>query len=647
MRISKGWLVFAGGVLAAGAVILGHRTSSYLHDEPNLCTSCHADTAADGLTLLHGAAPSHPDTTCQACHPIATSTGLSLLRASVTIDRADQVLGENVAAHGEAPAQACLDCHQQTDPDWARIADTGGHQSHLEAKEPLGCNDCHAATGHEGRPGNALCKDCHDDQTMASSPMAQLHCMECHDFLAPAAESGKRPRFARCDRCHGPGERATSIPVQLHAEMPCSVCHQPHREPFTVAQGCEDCHPKVIHAHPEVEDTVYCTTCHGPHDEWSVAATRCAGCHEEQVFEALPGGGASLAHDDDLLTAVAEVTAHATCIDCHSAHAKPGVMVAKVCTDCHDDVQPPSRHTAASCDGCHAPHRPQPEDCDSCHDTVRVRHASAGCQDCHAMHETFAGGRDVRTCVNCHREPDVRAGHPESRCEDCHKPHRPQPKTCDACHQAEVRAVAGTPADHRQCTSCHPVHAQLPKPALLAKCRDCHDEVRTQTAKIAEHQDCSACHATHTVKAAMPGGCTECHADHLRHTVPDHRQCGECHRPHDGGRGGKKDCADCHAEKARPAQALPQHTDCDRCHQVHPQAAPKTPDCTTCHKANGEAAQPLALHRMEGHETCGECHTAHGPFDASRKNCLRCHEAQQNHEPQAPVCNGCHRFIDE
>ncbi len=673
MRISRKWWAFAAGIVAAGSVVIAHRASNYLHDDPTLCVSCHGDSDTPGVGLVDGAARSHPGTTCQACHPLDTSTGLALMRASVTLDAHERVVGDNVVAHGAVSDAACAECHTRTDADWKRTLATAGHTAHVGVDHPrspertVTCSDCHASTGHDGRPGNAVCADCHDDTSLASSPMAQVHCMECHEFLAPPEDLGRRPRFARCDNCHGTGADAQAMPVQLHAEMPCSVCHQPHREPFTISQGCEDCHAKVVHAHPQFDPVpggdpgnagaAYCTGCHGPHDEWSLASERCAGCHEEQVLAALPAAAGPMYLDDDLMAAIAEQTAHATCVDCHSAHEREGVMVAKNCVDCHEDVRAPRKHVETGCDGCHAPHRPKPRACVDCHDDERVRHGPADCRDCHAVHPSDApgfGARDTRSCASCHRQPEVLVGHPETNCTACHAPHRPTPRACDTCHEAEVKAVAGRPDEHRDCAGCHPAHGALDDAAranLKTKCRDCHAEPFAVTAKVEAHADCAACHATHTLTAAMPGGCTECHADTLRHTLADHRSCGDCHAPHDGARTGRKGCADCHADQARPPANVPPHTDCDACHAVHPDSAAPPPACASCHDPKqpkgGVAPAPGSLHQMAGHEDCADCHTAHGPPRATRADCLRCHEAQATHEQQAPVCNGCHRFIKE
>ncbi len=294
MRVSKRVVAFGVGLVAAGSVVVAHKASGYLTGSPELCNTCHADSPG----LVDGVARSHPDVPCQGCHPTETSVGLALLRASSGLERDEMEHGVNVVLHGAASTERCADCHEREDPTWSRTAATTGHASHVGLEEPVGCHDCHAGeAAHDGRPGTEKCKECHDDRSVKSSPMAQVHCLECHDFLAPEAGRGRRPGWAECDRCHNLTGSARAMPVELHAEVPCAICHQPHREPFTVARGCEDCHPKVTHAHPEVEGTVYCTTCHGPHDEWSLAVERCAACHEEELLDALPAAAGAMALD--------------------------------------------------------------------------------------------------------------------------------------------------------------------------------------------------------------------------------------------------------------------------------------------------------------------------------------------------------------
>ncbi len=635
----KKWIGLGLALGVALVVILTHRGVERLESD-SACTSCHP-AAGDG-EHAGTALATHPGVACQTCHTTSLGTAFKLWRAEGT-PRAAQRLGDTVVTHGAVPDSTCASCHTGDDATSQQVSASAGHRAHFDAAEPVPCQRCHAGSVHAGRPAAATCADtgCHDTQTMARSPMAEQHCLTCHQFLSPAqAQAGSNSNWTQCTDCHGP-DSARALPVSLHAKMPCDTCHRPHEEPFTVARGCEDCHDQVVHAHPEVEDTVYCTACHGPHDEWSVAPQRCAGCHEDQVLEALPEALVDIAAMDDsiLLVAQAEQAAHATCVDCHKSHERGGEMGSKRCTDCHDDVEHPARHMTSSCDDCHAPHRPKPQSCDGCHaDDVRVRHGSAECEDCHSVH---TNPFEKKACTSCHQDaPRGRSGHPESQCGDCHQPHQPQPKDCKSCHADEVKAVRGMKPEHANCDGCHKAHDWT---FDKAECKTCHEVQAKATSAIKDHSACETCHATHTQATKAPAQCADCHKADLRRTVADHRDCAQCHDVHSGSKAGKKDCADCHEEQFKPSRGTPKHDACKDCHAVHPSPGFATPTCASCHDG-GKAKQPVGLHTDKGHAECADCHTAHGPVDASRAACLKCHEDYTKHEPEAPLCNGCHVF---
>jgi hypothetical protein len=96
-------------------------------------------------------------------------------------------------------------------------------------------------------------------------------------------------------------------------------------------------------------------------------------------------------------------------------------------------------------------------------------------------------------------------------------------------------------------------------------------------------------------------------------------------------------CASCHK-----AESATKHNACASCHRPHgPGGVASPPACTTCH----ERPKLPALHAAADHATCSTCHSSHGPPKADRATCTgSCHADRAKHQPQAPVCNGCHVF---
>ena len=637
MSRSRKWLGLLVGAGTVAAVVTLHRASELARADPALCVSCHAEVTG----IVDGVAEAHPDVGCERCHPTGGNTVLWLRYHSETLVGEARTDPDNVASHGAVPDAACRDCHTETDGRWGNVAATAGHASHFGLDEPIHCADCHREAAHAGRPGNDGCVECHEEVTMASSPMAKVHCNGCHEFITPVAEAGRRPAWAECDTCHGVTGSAT-LSIQLHAEMPCATCHRPHKEPFTVSRNCEDCHDQVEHAHPEVDDLPYCTSCHGPHDEWAIAPERCVVCHESQALEAIGGvaDAAPIFLDDVLLVALAELAAHATCVDCHAAHERDDVMGSKACVDCHDEVPPPPQHDENACRECHTPHQPMPRGCEACHDDQRVAHADAECADCHGVHENT----EPPPCRECHRDVGSRRAdaHPETACVGCHAPHMPEPIACDECHHEEVVQTRSKPVEHSKCGECHVPHEWK---GAKTDCKRCHEEQAKATEPLDDHRDCLKCHDSHLLDVSVPKGCIECHKAEYRGAHKEHRACGECHDPHAGTRTEGAACERCHEEQAAPPPEWPAHTECDKCHEVHLAPGVGPPPCIECHDDAQRGSIESNLHADEEHAECDECHKSHGVTDASRANCLRCHDDQEDHEPDAPVCTGCHNFL--
>ena len=320
------------------------------------------------------------------------------------------------------------------------------------------------------------------------APAGSLTCLRCHgsrEFLERAAPSGAfRPALV-VRWATGPGE--------AHATLSCVSCHVgatafPHGSEAATPIACSTCHAaedRAVHASVHAGGMLApCTSCHAAHDVKSAAWMRsaegrdatsraCARCHPSQVAAAgdvhagrpvaggdRAGGGTSVA--------AGEVSAGATCTDCHGSH----------------DVRPvrdPLSHgvplaTARRCSACHAAEAAAYWA--DAHGTLALRGVpSATCVDCHLGHavrnpaDTAAHFAFAETCTRCHpaygatfREnyhgQATRVGSERAAlCADCHTAHSVYPAsdprssvspgrrlaTCRRCH---VQA-AGLFADYR------------------------------------------------------------------------------------------------------------------------------------------------------------------------------------------------------
>jgi hypothetical protein len=631
------WTALVGSALAAGAVVAAHQGDDVLRADSTLCTRCHVEAEAE--------AAAHPSVPCQACHPVDLPTGFGLLRAE---GQEDLVLGESLPLHGAVDAASCAGCHTDV------VLGTTGHRGHLWGDEPAGCVDCHGGVAHGGRPDSAACVGCHEEVAVTAAPMAAVHCADCHAWLSP--EPDPEPTCGRCHEAGGVGREVT-----LHSALPCTLCHQPHAEPFTQVRACETCHDGVEHRHPEVGAAGGCDACHAAHDDWPTAQARCVGCHEEVALADLP---TSLAVDAQALKAASEFLAHGQCVDCHDGHAEAEAPAR--CDGCHETPAP--LHGGAECGDCHDVHRPTAPQCGECHDEA-ARHGGQDCGECHGVHTAPVVAGD---CRGCHAEVPAPVDHRRQDCADCHRPHQPEPRACGACHQAEVFVVAERDRAHRDCGECHRPHDRA---VLATDCARCHDEparkghetcldchtphaattptpaacVNCHTAPVEAvanlpgHADCRDCHTEHPADRP-PTPCVDCH-DEMNSAPQGHADCGDCHAPHDGAPR-QATCADCHPKKTRPMLGAPVHLECGECHGPHEAAAAASPRCESCHSPEGAGRAPAGLHEIPEHRECDLCHSAHRPPEALRSVCVECHEEQRDHEPEAPVCQGCHVFLD-
>jgi ssDNA-binding Zn-finger/Zn-ribbon topoisomerase 1 len=231
--------------------------------------------------------------------------------------------GDTDAVHARAGAAgtACSSCHEKAhaDPAWRERAMAVGHDAGLHVAAASDCTCCHLGP-IEGfaAPTGERCAECHEDVHVTIPAMGETHCLACHD-LTPGHDL--REAAWECRRCHESGEHG-AIAVDVHAGEPCESCHQPHEEPWVLAQGCEDCHGGSVHVKHGASERargLVCDDCHQPHEVAGEAPGRCIPCHQEQhpgTFSATVFPG------------------HDACTSCHAPHAFEKEQ-ARDCPSCH------------------------------------------------------------------------------------------------------------------------------------------------------------------------------------------------------------------------------------------------------------------------------------------------------------------------
>jgi hypothetical protein len=520
----------------------------------------------------------------------------------------------SIPGHGGHMRSRCAACHSPEDrntPRWKEVVGQMGHDIEGQLQERTTCNCCHLGEVKGfGEPFEARCLDCHDDIQVTIPRMGSQHCVSCHT-LGKGDGQDLVQRAWECQKCHA-DKQGDSLAIDVHGGEDCANCHRPHDEPWTESRECTECHggqSEVRHSKIGPRDTPLCTDCHSPHEKAGEADGKCKGCHKET-------------HPD--LVAKARFPGHDACTTCHTPHAfdKEG---AKECASCH------KQRTM----------------------TGRGEKEHAACESCHTPHDVK--GASASSCGNCHKA--VTSSHPDPKgqgCTSCHDPH-PGPTAegtavvlasagCASCH-SDARTQAG---DHGAltCNKCHDTHKEGQKPAA---CKDCHSAQATKVAQEPKHADCAGCHAggAHRPRSNI-GACSTCHADEHKTAPKGHSDCTKCHDSHSGKRlqpAGAAGCKTCHAPQAVTAASVG-HNDCASCHRSHGPSGPASPpSCNTCHKEN----KLPALHAKQGHGTCSSCHpSAHGKAKSDRATCVdACHANEKDHQPDAMVCSGCHRFTDD
>lgn len=186
--------------------------------------------------------------------------------------------------------------------------------------------------------------------------------------------------------------------------------------------------------------------------------TECTDCHEDVATKREAGNHRGV-----------------SCEVCHgpsAAHAESGgdplpriPQPRQFCPVCHAydpsrptgfaQIDPVAHNAMQRCTKCHDPHAPVPpavpEQCRACHGQIArakavSKHAGFDCTVCHTVpeqHKTSPHSvrptkpTDVRTCAQCHEQPDTTLNHgapqlkfaehhPRYLCWQCHYPHNPR-----------------------------------------------------------------------------------------------------------------------------------------------------------------------------------------------------------------------------
>lgn len=464
---AKRVIVAATIITAAVLIAFAFKIDQYVETDPEFCLNCHVMTAAWDTW----AASSHRTITCRRCHELTRLQSLHLLYR-YTVGRQGQV-----SDHGRTPDEPCRRCHLSADRRWPQVSRTAGHSAHvLKAKIP--CIRCHGAGMHGFHPSPTICRDCHQHVFVRIQGMGTLHCLSCHEYLAP--DRSLKPSRASCLACHSRmGLARVSFGGTSPMQFPCGACHEPHKN-ANPKQSCAGCHQKAVNpAAPAAHQD--CTVCHRPH-YWNFGSgSQCRDCHAsvpQNVAEHhIPN------HVDRF------------CQDCHQQHrwTFPGRAV---CTSCHTKMQAvphpmpwvkghqqPAMAERSRCATCH-----ENRFCASCHQQVRpTSHAQP------AWATTAHGPAAVRQgfrCATCHSR---------AYCTNCHGLAMPHPSGWVRLHSAPARnrALCARCHDKPFCDKCHggpnmmpPDHvnnwnARHGKLALTqkARCLTCHTQ-----------RQCDVCH---------------------------------------------------------------------------------------------------------------------------------------------------------
>lgn len=228
------------------------------------------------------------------------------------------------------------------------------------------------------------------------------------------------------------------------------------------------------------------------------------------------------------------------------------------------------------------------ETCGECHEDLAKQHISTphavlnSCSACHGDSEEHIaeGGGETIFAFKTENTPIEKS------------------KKCLGCHtQTNSRFMASPHGKAAMdCSTCHVMHAEKTKPALLEKnaiktCYTCHEDVFSLFQLNERHR---------LQEGIM--GCSTCHNPH--EPTARERLAGFKH----------ESCLKCHTDKGGP--------------YIYEHGASRIEGCKSCHEVHGSPNRRMLTHQSIS-DLCFSCHTTavswHRFFNSSTTNCTSCH----------------------
>ncbi len=483
-RLNLQRLVMPGPVVQVHQAVEENCNSCHVENDgdsqDSLCGACHIEILSDrsARTGFHGRNPAAALDGCFSCHQEHEGRDAQIIlfdESSFDHDQTDfplagahlaQVCGDchdSRLTYRETPNE-CVDCHTENDVHMG-VLGTACADCHSEA-DWLDVEFDHSTTLFplSGAHQEAVCVDCHRNQTFVGTP---LRCAACH---APDDVHNGRNGTA-CADCHS--DQSWLLPNFDHwmaAGFALEGAHQ--------GAACQSCHTVDL-------ETALPQTCFGCHQSDDSHGGRlgedCSSCHNSVSW-------ANTGFDHLSATSFDLVGAHAVieCVDCHVTSISTALP--NDCAGCHEP-DPHAGQLGQQCASCHAE---MSWNADVLFDhglsqfPLLGLHAQAQCNDCH---ENLAFHDAAEECIDCHVDADIHAGAFGTDCASCHNPvawqawifdhnivgafpltgaHREL--SCATCHQQDLQAMAGTGAT---CASCHR-HDDPHEGRFGPACGSCH-----------------------------------------------------------------------------------------------------------------------------------------------------------------------------
>ncbi|MGZ6144108.1 MAG: hypothetical protein ACXWLM_12275, partial [Myxococcales bacterium] len=292
-------LASVAGVLLIGIAIAGYKGMHYIDHDPRFCTSCHTMGSAYALWEKSG----HKQIECHTCHTPDLASNLHQLWYYAT-RRPDEVV-----RHADVDRAICERCHTTggNASKWNHIQETPGHRVHA-GKQRVECIQCHSMSLHRFKPPKETCATCHKKITLtAAGTMAEMHCLQCHPFMADDSKRSLKPDRAACLDCHERRQiNGEVFPEKAPMKWECGRCHKPHEKLKLTHDDCFKCHNTMTEGIHRMKAHANCLDCHKPHG-WSTAVASCTSCHSKiqpASHHATEGKGCKDCHgawDDEFL----------------------------------------------------------------------------------------------------------------------------------------------------------------------------------------------------------------------------------------------------------------------------------------------------------------------------------------------------------